>query len=345
MKKSVILIIAVMAILVFCLVGCSATPAKQIEKTQKAWDAAENKEATDSIVIKDINLGKFAYIDNVEASLSRKFEGNKITATAEVKNLAFHFADNEAIKKVLDLVAGVAGDAFPALDVDKIQQNIGQVSLKASVTLTDKKTLVGSVIINNLDKIIDGQKAETKIDINTTLNYAPENDFSVAIGAGIDLVLSHFGATVFNPAEDGKANFNAAPFNAILKGIVDFSETKYKNEPGYTPISQTIKNIAGTDYDKILTDKVKVVKPTYEGKYEKGMITEMKVGAEKVEILYNLDDIKRIAGVAVGMIPGAESFSSLVGQVFNILNIKNISKEHCIEIGQISVNSTYKINK
>lgn len=343
MKKRIVLIIAAVAILIFALVGCTAGPAKQIESTQKAWDEAKNKEATDNFVVKDVNLGKLIVINNVEANLARKFEDNKVAVNAEVKNIAVTFSKD--IDSVLKVVTGVIS-GIPALDTKKIQDNIGALTIKADITLTDLKVLKGSVEINGLDKIIDGQKDKETIAIDTTLNYGPKDEFSVAIGDGINFLLSHFGATVFNPAENGKANFNPAKLNEILKAVVDYSEEKYKDDPSYTKLSEQIKNIAGVDYDKILTEKVKVVKPTFEGKFSKGLITEMTVGAEKIQVLYNKTQFGTVAKNIVALIPGVPS--GITGAIDTIIGsfVNDVTKnESCIEIGKFEVKSTYTINK
>ena len=57
MKKSIFLIIAVLAIMVLALVGCSGkVKADTVAKTQEIWDTATNKEATDVITIKNFSL-------------------------------------------------------------------------------------------------------------------------------------------------------------------------------------------------------------------------------------------------------------------------------------------------
>lgn len=353
MKKSIVLIIAVMATLILALVGCAAKPVDAIESTQKAWDASNDKVATDKIVIKDVNLGELIYIKNVEASLKRTFKDGKVTAEFNIGKIALDFG------ATLNNVLAGLGSALPAgLNIETIKANIGQVSVSGKVELTENNTMLnGSISIKGINDVVPGlipadQLADLeKIELNSynaeedkwvpgiKLNYGEKDQYADAIKKAINLILSHFGATIFQPAEDGAAEFSPAKLNEILVAFVTYSDTTWPQNK----VGEKISNIAGVDYKKILTEKIEVENPTFEGKVKKGLITDMTVAADKIKILYNKAEFGTVVNGILSLI---DNIPSLVNTAVPLVLqfAADIDEEHCIEIGNISVTSTYTIN-
>lgn len=331
MKKSLVIIVALMAILTFALVGCSGkVNEKTVEATQTSWNNATAKEATDVIVIKDLNIAKLVVLNNAKISLKRTFTNDSISLDFAVNELNVTFSSN------FSSIASMIG-----IEAENIKKNIDKVTLTGKLTLTDnKKQLAYEVKSTGLSKILPNQFAnELDEKGSTKLNYGPQDDFSEAITQGIDLALSHF-STIFKPIDKESAIVDVSKLNSILKAVVNYSEEKYKDDPNYTKLSETISKYAGVPYDQILTTKFNFGTATASYKLNKDFIADMNITFENIQLLYNKKQFMDVlSAIIADLVPGGDKY---IGFAENF--IQEITPGvSCIEIGSLNVTSNYVI--
>lgn len=342
MKKSIFLIIAVLAIMVLALVGCSGkVKADTVAKTQEIWDTATNKEATDVITIKNFSFAKLVTIENAVFTIERKFEENKTTINLTLNAIKVKFDSSSGVifNVILNMVkqqAGITSD-ITMEDIRNILDNIEEFKVQFILTENNSK------LEYNITSKVNYKKPTYDKDIKGNLDIETSAEYDDVIGQSMNLLTSHF-TSFIEPTTDGGAKINPTKINNILTAFINIKEANDPNKDteGYVPISKQITNILGVPYNQFISKKVKVNDSKSQCTIKKNLITEMKISLSKVQVLYNKEQLTNVIIKAVELISPNDAGS--VGALKTFL--KDITEGvSCIETEFFMINSTYKISK
>lgn len=334
MKKSLIICVALFAILVFCLVGCTNKLGKKtVSTTNEIWNQAEQKESNDVIVISNFKFSNLIVVERVKITFDRKFEKGKTTIKFLVNELKVNISKNG--KFLLTQVFNQLRD----------QLNNPQINYAEFEDILNNFQSVSGTIV------LTGNNSHLQYNIAPQIEYKPEVysqeisgaaiidqslGFGTAIEKAMQLLSSHL-STVFVPKTDGTAVFNAEPLNAIIKEAVYYQE---KSDPD---IKKKINKIFGvTHYSQVLNSKIVINESSSETVVKKDFIENMSLSFSKIQFMYNKEQLTNLLKEAVGLLdPDSASQVGAIGLLLTELT----KGESCIEIDNITINSINKIIK
>lgn len=381
MKRKLILFLAIIIVIILTsmvLVGCvfnmddgdntpdntpdkntiEKTPVEVIESSQKAWSDSKDKIANDKIIIKGANIANLIY--NIEATieLERTFKNDVVTANFKVGNIILDFSDS--FKALWNAITNTISSLN--FNLETIKKEISNFSFVGTLVFNQQtKVLNGNMAVHNIDKLFPGLFPQSTINelenikIGHLVGEGENAQFVEGIEIGcetgdefadanikaIDLLLSHFGTTLFKPSNDGTGILDFAQINAILKDIVFYSNLQWNSG-----LDNTIQEITGVDdYQKLLEEKLTIITPIFEGKVENDVITEMTWSADNIQLMYNITELEKLflKLFTILEIQNNGLTDDIIKLIFQ--HGENITDVHCVEIGEITLTSKYLINE
>lgn len=329
MKKSIILVIAVLLVLVSVLAGCSSIKSDTVYNTQTIWDNTKNKEATDTITITKFSLAEIFIIEKAKFTLDRKFEDG-----------------NTNIDLTLDefIAKPISKNAEPLLNI--ILKSL-KSELNIDLTIEDINAILASVEELNINITLSSDNKKLDYNIHTKIGYKSpsynvDKKGSEVINTDgaqgniikecINMLLSHF-SSIFEPTKES-AVFNTTNINKIIGSTLTAQD------------KSNIYKIMGVSYSELLSKKTVVNSSKNSCYISKNFIKKMDIDYNKIQFMYNKSQLIDVVIKAIPIL--SPENANLVSAVKPILNnvIKEITVgQSCIEIAKLNIKSTYKLNK
>ncbi len=322
MKKRIILIVSVIAVLIFALAGCSGKLKNTtVSETQAVWDSTANKQAQDVITILNFNIAELVVVEKAEFSIDREFKDGKVTIDISLNELKMRF-NNDA--------RGLFNIA------------IGQIE-NINLSFDDIKGIVSNFKAFNCHLVLSENNSKVDYLVNFQTDYKPEvfnqnkegstaiDNNTESIKLTLDLLLSHY-TTLFEPLETG-AQLKATNINKIIKSATTQEERN------------TIREIFGVDYTRLLNEKLVVNNSNNKCFISKNFIKKMNISLSDIQFMYNKTQLIDVIGNAIKKLsPNNANLAETAKKLLNSY-VKELTKnESCIEIGNINITSNYQLN-
>ena len=299
MKKTIIAVVIALVACIGLLAGCSVPGDKAVAASQEKWNAATNKEATDTFTVSNVSLAGLVSLNNAKISLKRVFAGDNVKVTLDVDSLDLEF--DRGISTILDAID------LKNIDVNKIASNLKNVKVNAIFDFNVKTNTVTNlnVVANGLKKLLEEGVGIVDENITEPLKYSvdkieisSEDKYAEVL---LPLAKGHF--STFFAME--KAGAKESPTTISFKeigGLVsmlleDFGDFEVAPE---VTITSLIKKFLGTTD---VLSKINNTNGVMTSKVSKDLITEMNYTGD-FSLKFSKNDLKNVLNYLPEIIPG-----------------------------------------
>lgn len=333
MKKTIIAVVIALVACIGLLAGCSVPGDKAVTASQEKWNAATNKEATDTFTVSNVNIAGLATLKNAKISLKRVFAGDNVKVTLDVDSLDLAF--DKGISSILNLIK------IENIDVNKIASNLKNVKVNVTLDFNIKTNTITNlkVVANGVKALLEEGLSIVDENITEPIEYSAEK---------IEISSEDKYAKVLLPLAKGqfatffameKAGVKESPTTISFKeigGLVsmlleDFGDVEVTT--GVT-ITNLIKKFLGTTD---VLSKINNTNGVMTSKIDKDLITEMNYAGD-FSLQFSKNDLKKVIDYLPEIIPGFPSGISGIAMGF----IKE-PVDGSILAGKISYTGSYTI--
>lgn len=336
MKKFFIAVVAICAVLVLCLTGCSSKIKNDtVATTQTKWDNATIKQSTDTFTIKNLNFSKLIIVNDAVINLKRKFTKDSTTIDLSLDEISVTFAKRAEsfINLAISMLPKELGIDINFKQLVEIINNFE--SLNISITLTENNTKLDYHITSK----INYRTPTYDIDKTGSITIDYKTPYGENIKQAIALLTSHYSA-VFEPIAGGEAKINPEKLNNLTKSLIDYAASADPNTNS-SAINAMIKNILGVSYTQFVSDKIKINNTTSKVQISGGYIKTMNIGYNNIQILYNKTQFSEMVSKLIEFATGTKLPANTIENSLTDVT-ENVS---CLELERLAIKSNYKIKK